>query len=96
LPDAGTCSQLGIDEAQADLMRIVGQRLAEVTRQAVRETGATIVDMAMLSKGHDACSAQPWVNGSAPEKGAPFHPTRAGAKAIAAHILTTLKEDFQK
>ena len=60
-------------------MRSVAVRLAEVTRAAASAAGATVIDMAVISKGHDACSAQPWVNGSAPAHGAPFHPTLAGA-----------------
>lgn len=96
LPEKDTCSQLGIDEAQANLMRPVALRLAEVTRSAVEESGVTFVDMATLSKGHDACSTQPWVNGSSSHNGAPFHPTLAGAKAVSELIMTTLKEGFRK
>lgn len=96
LPETGTCPELGIDDRQADLMRSVGQRLAEVTQSAAKEAGAVVIDVATLSKGHDACAAQPWVNGSAPIAGAPFHPTLAGAKAIAAQTMTTLKEGLQK
>lgn len=82
LPETGSCPKIGIDAEQADLMRSVGLRLAEATRAAANEAGATVVDMAVLSKGHDACSALPWVNGSAPTHGAPFHPTLAGARAV--------------
>ncbi len=95
LPETGTCSQLGIDAAQADMMRPVALRLADVTRSAAKEAGATVVDMATLSKDHDACTTQPWANGSAPTQGVAFHPTLAGTKATAAQIMTKLKEDIR-
>lgn len=90
LPEAGTCASLGITAAEAAAMRLVADRLAAVTRSAVARTDANIVDIAALSKGHDACSAQPWVNGSAPEHGAPFHPTLAGARATALAIAEAI------
>jgi len=90
LPEPGTCDKLGISAAQADLMRPVATRLAEVTRATAAVAGATVVDMAALSAGHDACSAEPWVNGIAPDAGAPFHPTMAGAEATARAIASAI------
>ena len=90
LPEAGTCAKLGISEAQAETMRPVADRLAEVTRSAAVQAHAIVVDMASRSAGHDACSAEPWVNGIKPERGAPFHPTLAGAEATALAIATAL------
>jgi len=91
IPPNGTCSQLGIGEEDADLMRQVGVRLAEATRQAAQEAGATVVDMDQHSAGHDACGPVAWVNGAAPEQGAPFHPTLAGARATAEQIMLALE-----
>jgi lysophospholipase L1-like esterase len=90
LPSCGTCAGLQIGEAETALMRSVGNRLAEVTRAAAQEAGATIIDMATLSVGHDACAAVPWVNGASPAEGAPFHPTLAGAKATAQEIARAI------
>ncbi len=87
LPALGTCSTLGVTADQATLMRSVADKLAQVTRDTVESVGATIVDMAVLSAGHDACSAEPWVNGFRPATGADFHPTLAGARATAQAIL---------
>ena len=83
LPPSGTCQGLSIDEDDAAMMRQVGLRLAEVTREAAQEAGATVIDMDQLSVGHDACGPIAWVNGAAPKHGAPFHPTLAGARATA-------------
>ena len=96
MPNSETCPQLGIDEQQLSLMRSVGLRLAEVTRDAAHEAGATFVDLAAASRGHDACADKPWVNPSAPANGAAFHPTMAGAKGVAAQIMTTLNEELRK
>ncbi len=89
LPPDGTCPGLGIGADEAGLMRQVGARLAQVTREAANEAGVGVIDMDQLSAGHDACSKEAWVNGAIPGQGAPFHPTLAGARAAATalHIL---------
>jgi lysophospholipase L1-like esterase len=92
LPPKGTCLQLGISDDGAELMRQVGVRLAETTRDAAHEAGVSVIDMDQHSAGHDACEPVAWVNGAAPEHGAPFHPTQAGARATAEFI----KLEFEK
>lgn len=90
LPEAGICGRLRITEDQAATMRGVADELSRVTRAAAAATRATVVDMAMLSKGHDACGEQPWTNGFRPEEGASFHPTHAGARATAQAIASVI------
>ena len=90
LPPAGSCPELGLSEPDATLLRAVAARLAEVTRECALIGGARIVDMALLSLGHDACAAEPWVNGRDRAKGAPFHPTVAGAEATAHAIARAI------
>lgn len=92
LPSAGTCTQIGLGETDASLMRAVGARLVEVTRETAQTAGVIFVDMATLSAGHDVCSADPWVNGATPEHGTPFHPNFAGAQATAKQILMLLDD----
>jgi lysophospholipase L1-like esterase len=86
LPPKGTCSPLGISADEAELMRQVGARLAETTRGAAIKAGVSVIDMDQHSVGHDACGPAAWVNGAAPDHGAPFHPTLAGARATAEYI----------
>ena len=93
LPPQGTCSQLGIDESMADLGRQVGAGLHEATRKAAAQSGALFVDM--TAAGHDACSADPWVNGAKPASGAPFHPTAAGAEATAQAVFQAVAPKLQ-
>lgn len=90
LPSRGTCASIGITGKQAELMRAVGDKLAETTRNAAAREGATIVDVAALSAGHDACSASAWVSGFQPQKGADFHPTLAGTRATAQAIARAI------
>jgi len=90
LPPCGPLVQAGITEPDAQLMRAVGERLADVTRDAARDAGALLADMASFSAGHDCCSPEPWVHGARPAKGAPFHPTLAGANATARAIMEVL------
>ena len=94
LPTSNVCMRLGLTDEQASLMRPVGESLAEITRVAANEAGATLVDMATLSVEHDVCSAEPWVNGPYPKTGTgfAFHPTFAGAQATAHAIFRRIVE----
>lgn len=92
LPPHGTCDRIGISEKEAELMRQIADRLSDVTRSAALESGASVIDLATLSVGHDACSEIPWVNGAQPEQGAAFHPTFAGTRAAAQIIAGALKQ----
>jgi lysophospholipase L1-like esterase len=90
LPPKGTCANLGLTEAEADQMRVVGDKLAEQTLAIAQEASAIAVDMHRLGAGHDACSAEPWANGWHNTAGTAFHPTMAGAKATAAAISAAM------
>ncbi len=92
LPPSGTCPRLNISEEQANAMREVGEKLAEATRAAAIETGATLVDMQRLGADHHACSQVPWVNGWLDAQGTRFHPTLAGARATVEAIAEALRQ----
>lgn len=87
LPPQGTCGQLGFDAQMAGLGREIAASLREATRVAAERSGALFVDMSAVGTGHDACSADPWVNGASPASGAPFHPSAAGAEATARAVF---------
>ena len=92
LPLKGTCAKLSLSEAEAEMMRAVGDKLADVTLAAAREGSAIGVDLHRLGVGHDACSAEPWVNGWNDVAGTPFHPTLAGANAAASAISAAMDQ----
>lgn len=92
LPPQGTCDKLQLDAAQVDAMREVGNRLAAETAAAARAGGAILVNAHAAGADHNACSAEPWVNGMRDAQGAPFHPNAAGAKAVAELVTAELSE----
>lgn len=92
LPTSGTCPRLSLNLAEAEAMREVGDRLAQVTRETAGRGGAVVVDMHSLGTKHSACSWEPWVNGWTNGGIAPFHPTKEGAKATADAIAKALSK----
>ena len=92
LPPSGTCDAIGLGEQEADMMRAVGDALAEATRRAAAANGATVVDMHRLGADHHACSATPWTTGWKKAGAAPFHPTQAGARATADAVAAAVAE----
>lgn len=92
LPARGTCQRLGLTASDADLMRHVQDKLAEVTRFVAKQRSAIVVDMHALGADHNACSATPWTSGWGPIRQAPFHPTLLGAQATADAIAAALQD----
>lgn len=92
VPENGDCAKLGMPSAQADVGRTVARLLARATELAARDSDVLYIDMAAASVGHHACSAVPWVNGSVGEDGQPFHPTAAGADAVASRVISAMRQ----
>ncbi|MEW2103285.1 ricin-type beta-trefoil lectin domain protein [Streptomyces cellulosae] len=84
LPDSGTCAVAPLTDEQAAYERSIAARLAAATADAAAATGATLVDLAGASRGHDACSANPWAESYRPAQGrSTYHPNEAGMRAAA-------------
>ncbi|USQ96470.1 hypothetical protein [Caulobacter sp. RL271] len=84
LPPQGVCAATPLTGADADAARTKAARLLSITREAATAGGASVIAASELSRGHDACAAQPWMNGyPAPPGGAPYHPNLAAMTAIA-------------
>jgi len=91
LPDAGVCPNVPLTDEQASYERSIASRLAGATAAAASSTGATLVDLAGASRGHDACSASPWVESYRPPAGrATYHPNEAGMRAAADLVESAL------
>ncbi|MEV4643061.1 ricin-type beta-trefoil lectin domain protein [Actinoplanes sp. NPDC049548] len=91
LPDSGTCPGVPLNADQLAYERSIATRLAAATATAASATAATVVDVAAASRGHDACSADPWVeNGRPPAGRAQYHPNAAGMRAAAQAVEATL------
>jgi lysophospholipase L1-like esterase len=91
LPESGTCAGVPLTADQLAFERSVASRLVDATNAAASATGATVVDLAGASRGHDACSAVPWVEDHTPEPGrATYHPNEAGMAAAARLVEAAL------
>ncbi len=93
LPDQGSCERLGLSDSQVSEMRAIAAKLATVTAAAASERGAVLMDAAALTRGHDVCAADSWMNGMHPARGllgAPLHPTLEGMRAVAQGLNTLL------
>ena len=91
-PDRGSCVGLPLATGDYAEGRRISEGLDRALRKAARRTGTTYVDMYAASRGHDICSAHPWVNGSVTvrEKALAFHPFAAGMRADTREILAAL------
>ena len=86
LPAAGDCEAMRLLDFDARDSREVARRLAAITTKAAMDNGADVLKASDLSVGHDACSADPWMNGYPiwdKSGAAPFHPNAKGMAAIA-------------
>ena len=92
LPEQSLCGGVPASDAGAAAGRAVAGRLAQVTAQSAARKGAMLLETNLISRGHDACSQEPWTSGYFGPNGqavaVPFHPNLAGMTAIAAALET--------
>lgn len=93
VPARGRCAQIPLARGDYAFVRRVLGLLNTALRTAAGRAGAEYVDVAAASRGHDACSAQPWVAGHRPTSPAhPFHPYRVEARAVADLLAERLED----
>jgi lysophospholipase L1-like esterase len=90
VPDIGQCpDRLPVTPDELEQSRLLSGRLKAITLDVARRSGATIVEASEVTKGHDICSAEPWVFGwtmpPTPLSFGPmgFHPTDKAMRGIA-------------
>jgi lysophospholipase L1-like esterase len=92
------CEAVTLSPLDALASKAIGLRLAVITAKVARDSGAMILRSDLMSRQHTACSTDPWSNGMSPgydgAKGAPWHPTAAGMKAIADALAARLSGDL--
>ncbi|MGG2464123.1 SGNH/GDSL hydrolase family protein [Streptomyces sp. RGM 3693] len=72
------------------LRSVIGELNDKVAKTATA-AGATYVDTLGPTKGHDSCSASPWIEGLVPTSpAAPLHPNATGERAMAQAVLRAL------
>jgi lysophospholipase L1-like esterase len=91
LPDSGSRAGVPLTADQSAYERSIASRLASATSAAAAATAATLVDLAAASHGHDACSAEPWVETGHPAAGrSQYHPNEAGMRGAATVVEAAL------
>lgn len=93
LPEQGACAErLPLSETELRRARLVEGELRRITAEAAAKVGAILVRASDVTRGHDVCSADPWVFGftfARQPSGIqmmPYHPTEAAMRAIASAI----------
>jgi lysophospholipase L1-like esterase len=99
LPEGDACPGLPLTAEQLARGRRLAAELARVTAETATAAGIDLVRASELSRGHDACAADPWVFGwtlpARPFQNAPFayHPNERAMRAIAAALKDLLKDE---
>ena len=93
VPERGTCAELPLATGDYAEGRRIGVALNSALERAARRTHVRFVDAHALSRGHDICSADPWVNGRLTDRqrALAYHPFSAGMRAVADGVLATLR-----
>jgi hypothetical protein len=96
LPESGACAVAPLRPENAALALATAKRLAEITAAAAAAEGAEILKASELSRDHDACAADPWMNGYLSPTGTrvpvAYHPNAAGMAAIADALVKKLTQ----
>ncbi|TQK69451.1 SGNH/GDSL hydrolase family protein [Nocardioides sp. SLBN-35] len=85
-PEQDTCANLGIAKGDLPLVRGVVESLNASAEAAAEAGGATYVDTATPTRGHDICSDDPWIAGIKPTPGKKaliWHPYAEEQKLVA-------------
>lgn len=85
LPLAGDCpGKLPLTSEELEQGRATAARLAAVTKKVADDTGSGLLQASELTREHDVCSSDPWVNGApSPSVVVPYHPNAKAMHAIA-------------
>jgi lysophospholipase L1-like esterase len=92
LPQNGKpCAVVPIPQAEQKELLDVARRLQLATKHAAQRTDVDVVAASTLSRGHDACSADPWVTGYDFSRLVnTMHPNEAGHAAVAEAVVREL------
>ncbi|MGC3980431.1 MAG: SGNH/GDSL hydrolase family protein [Steroidobacteraceae bacterium] len=98
LPDGALCPALPLSEAQTRESRELARRLSDLTKRAAQRSGSMLIEASKISRNHDACAKDPWMNGvintvknRSSGQFVPVHPTIKNMTAIAEALDRVLK-----
>ncbi len=91
---ARSCAALPLPALDRRAVARLEQRLDRALRGAARAAGTRFLDVRALSRGHEVCSAEPWVNGGRtdPLQALAFHPFAVEQEAVADAVVDLLAE----
>ena len=72
-----------LNTASDALAKVIGER-------AAAHEGFTFVDVRKAFAGHEACTAQPWINGVGNDLSESFHPNASGYRAYAKALVAAI------
>jgi lysophospholipase L1-like esterase len=83
-PAAGPCDQLPLADGDFSLAHKVNKELVDVQKTAAAKSKVKYVDVFDATKGHDMCSAEPWMAGLKPGRAdaMPYHPLPQEQRAV--------------
>ncbi|MEU8973281.1 SGNH/GDSL hydrolase family protein [Streptomyces monashensis] len=83
--------RLPVTTGDIAFLRSVLGDLDDTVAATARAAGATYVDTLTPTRGHDSCSAAPWIEGLVPASPTlPLHPNATGERAMANAVLDAL------
>lgn len=88
LPENGKpCAAVPIPQDRQKFLLHVAREMSLATKHAAQQTGAELISVSTESRGHDACSTDPWVTGYDFSRGfVMMHPNESGHAAVAAAL----------
>jgi len=89
-----SCRALPLAPGDRPFVAGLERALARALERAAAGTGAGYVDVHAASRGHEVCSADPWVNGRVTDRGRAlaYHPFAEQQQAVAELVLDELSE----
>jgi lysophospholipase L1-like esterase len=88
------CTQLPLAGGDYAYAAKVNLALTEMVKLAAEASRSTYVDVYSVSKGHDICSEDPWINGSVndQQRAAAYHPFAVEQKAVADLVVSAARD----
>ena len=89
------CRKMPIGGADRPVLARVERALNKALARTAERADVLFLDMHPLSRGHEICSDDPWVNGQATDdrRAAAYHPFPEGQQAVADALLALLSAD---
>jgi lysophospholipase L1-like esterase len=92
VPRTGNCPALSFDDAEASIVRSMGEKLEAMFVAVAKRRGIVFVDPYVAGGDHTGCAppSQRWTAGHIPDDGFAYHPTALGHQIMAKMIIKAL------